>query len=210
MQLSKPSSLLVACEVSGECVRAFRAAGVDAWSVDLGIAAHRYHYCGDALEVLRSRSWDAVIAFPPCTHLAVSGSRHFPEKIADGRQQLAIDFFSSFIDSAPFWAIENPVGVMSTKFRRPDQVITPSDFGHDYSKRTCLWLGGFPPLTATKSIVPRFVNGRPRWANQTDAGQCRMSPGPLRAARRSKTFRGIAQAMADQWSSLLLSPFAVS
>lgn len=131
-----------------------------------------------------------VIAFPPCTHLAVSGARYFAEKIKDGRQQAAIDFFMLFVN-LPFVkhvAIENPVGIMSTKYRKPDQIINPYEFGHGEQKRTCLWLKNLPRLTPTK-----IVSGR-------DQRIWKMSPSPERAILRSKTYPGIAKAMAEQWT----------
>ena len=135
--------------------------------------------------------WDMILAFPPCTHLAVSGARHFAEKRADGRQQAAIDFFMMFANAdCPRIAIENPVGIMSTQYRKPDQIIQPWQFGHGETKKTCLWLKGLPPLHPTD-----IVDGREQriW---------RMPPGPERAKMRSKTFPGIARAMAEQWGGL--------
>ena len=187
---------LVACEYSGAVRSRLRAMGIDAWSCDILPAEDEspYHIQGDAIEVLNSRQWDMVVAFPPCTHLAVSGARHFAEKRADGRQQAAIDFFMEFATcSAPLVAIENPVCIMSTQWRKPNQIIQPWQFGHGETKRTCLWLKGLPALEHTN-----VVEGREQriW---------KMGPSPERAKERSRTFAGIADAMAEQWGNALLS-----
>lgn len=141
-----------------------------------------------------------VIAFPPCTDLSVSGARHFAAKRADGRQQRSIDFFMQFANcDAPRVAIENPVGIMSSQWRKPDQIIQPYQFGHDASKATCLWLKGLPLLAPT-DVLP---GGREvRRANQTPSGQNKLGPSPDRARLRAVTYSGIAAAMADQWGSL--------
>jgi site-specific DNA-cytosine methylase len=133
--------------------------------------------------------WDMIIAFPPCTDLAVSGARHFAEKRADGRQQKSIDFFMAFANAECHRiAIENPIGIMSSEWRKPDQIIQPWQFGHGETKATCLWLKNLPRLEPTN-----IVEGREQrvW---------RMPPGPNRAKERSKTFQGIARAMAEQWA----------
>ena len=186
---------LVACEYSGAVRSRLRAMGIDAWSCDILPAEDEsaYHIQGDALEALESREWDMVIGFPPCTHLAVSGARWFAEKRADGRQQRAIAFFMALATcSAPLVAIENPVCIMSTEWRKPDQIIQPWQFGHGETKTTCLWLKGLPPLQHTD-----VVEGREQriW---------KMSPGPERAKERSRTFAGVADAMAAQWGRVLL------
>jgi hypothetical protein len=146
--------------------------------------------------------WDMVIAFPPCTHLAVSGARWFPEKQRDGRQQMGIGFFLAFtaLDHVPRVAIENPVGIMSTIYRAPDQIINPWMFGDPYEKKTCLWLKGLPPLMATDVVTPNpriyYESGKsdPDWHAET-----RGLKGFERSKARSKTFPGIARAMASQW-----------
>lgn len=133
--------------------------------------------------------WDMILAFPPCTHLAVSGSRYFEQKRKDGRQQAAIEFFMRFANAnCEKIAIENPVGIMSTVFRKPDQIINPWQFGHGETKKTCLWLKGLPKLEPTN-----IVEGRePRiW---------KMPPSKDRAKLRSKTYPGIAKAIALQWA----------
>lgn len=181
--------VLVACEYSGRVRNAFRALGHEAWSCDLLECedGSPFHIQGDCLEVI-SQGWDMLIAHPPCTHLAVSGARHFEEKRADGRQQEAVEFFMALAHAkVPRIAIENPVCIMSSLWREPDQVIQPWMFGHGETKATCLWLKGLPPLIPTK-IVP----GREPRIH-------RMPPSPDRWKERSRTFEGIAEAMAKQW-----------
>ena len=181
--------VLVACEYSGRVRNAFRARGHDAWSCDLLDAEDNnpHHIKGDALEVI-GRGWDLLIAHPPCTHLAVSGARHFEAKKADGRQAEAVDFFLA-LARAPIAriAIENPVCIMSSIWRKPDQTIQPWQFGHGETKATCLWLKGLPHLVPTN-----IVSGRHPRVHL-------MSPGPDRWKERSRTYEGIAEAMAEQW-----------
>jgi hypothetical protein len=181
--------ILIACEFSGIVREAFIAKGHDAWSCDLLPSEMPGNHIQD--DVLNHLSgWDMMIAFPPCTHLAVSGARWFSQKIADGRQQTGIDFFMKLVDAdIPKIAIENPVGIMSTEYRKPTQIIQPWQFGHGETKATCLWLTSLPELQPTA-----IVDGRePRI-------HC-MSPGPNRAKERSRTYKGIARAMADQWGT---------
>lgn len=182
--------VLVACEFSGIVRDAFIARGHDAMSCDiLPTERDGPHYQGDVLEILND-GWDLMIAHPPCTHLAVSGAKHFKEKIADGRQQLAIDFFMQLANAKiPKKAIENPVCIMSTKWRKPDQIIQPWMFGHGETKATCLWLEGLPLLTPTD-----IVEGRSPRIH-------RLPPSKNRWKERSRTFQGIAEAMADQWGT---------
>jgi hypothetical protein len=143
--------------------------------------------------------WDLMIAHPPCTHLAVSGARWFDKKRDE--QAAALDFVGLLMD-APIEriAIENPVSVISSRIRKPDQIIQPYQFGHDASKKTCLWLKGLPLLKPTQMVEPRIVGGKQRWANQTDSGQNKLPPSKNRWKLRSKTYEGIADAMAAQWS----------
>ena len=167
--------------------------GHTAWSCDLLPAedGSEFHFCGDVREYLSVTwlgEWDLVIAFPPCTDLCVSGARHFAAKRADGRQQAAIDFFRLFTDLPIPTAIENPVGIMSTQYRKPDQIIQPWQFGHGETKATCLWLKGLPLLVPTD-----VVDGR-------EARIHRMPPSADRWKERSRTFEGVANAMAAQWS----------
>lgn len=191
--------VLIACEYSGRVRSAFRALGHDAWSCDLLEAedASPYHIQGDVLAVLH-QGWDLMVAHPPCTHLAVSGARHFSAKKADGRQQEAIDFFMA-LAKAPIAriAIENPVCIMSSVWREPDQTIQPWQFGHPEQKSTCLWLKGLPPLFSTKNVYQHMMT-LPRSERERIH---MMPPGDDRWKERSRTFEGIAQAMAAQWGS---------
>ena len=187
--------VLVACEYSGTVREAFAKQGHDAWSCDLlpsDVSGQHYkeNIFGPWSEVL-NLGWDLVIAHPPCTHLSVSGARHFAAKRADGRQQAAIEFFMRFVE-LPYAriAIENPVCIMSTVWRKPDQVIQPWQFGHGETKATCLWLKGLPKLEPTN-----IVDGR-------DNRIHRMPPSPDRWKERSKTYQGIADAMATQWGRI--------
>jgi hypothetical protein len=191
--------ILIACEQSGTVRDAFRARGYDAVSCDIA-AATGPHYQGDVRDVLYAEPWALVIAHPPCTDLAASGARWFPQKQADGRQAAAIEFFLEFARLPCFWAIENPVGIMSRLYRKPDQIIQPWQFGHAESKATCLWLRGLPQLVPT-NVLPKPASGR--WNNQTPSGQNKLGPSPDRWMLRSKTYTGIADAMADQWGPVV-------
>jgi site-specific DNA-cytosine methylase len=189
-------NVLIACEYSGRVREAFRARGHFAVSVDLLPSEDNspFHYQCDVLEFIRNNQgrgigdFDLMIAHPPCTDLAVSGARHFEAKIADGRQQKAIEFVLALMN-APIKriAIENPISVISTKIRKPDQIIQPWQFGHGETKATCLWLKNLPLLEPTD-----IVDGR-------EARVHRMPPGPDRWKERSRTYQGIADAMAVQW-----------
>ena len=189
--------ILVACEFSGIVRDAFIAAGHEAVSCDIEASERPGpHYQGDVLEIL-GWGWDMMVAFPPCTHLVASGARYFAEKRRDSRQQQAIGFFMLLAAARiERIAIENPVGIMSQIYRPWDQMIQPYEFGHNESKRTCLWLKNLPPLTATHCVAN--LPGQRR-ANQTASGQNNVPPGPDRAKIRSKTYQGIADAMATQW-----------
>ena len=182
--------VLIACEFSGTVRRAFRALGHDAWSCDLLPAEDGgEHIQRDVLSVLGD-GWDLMVAHPPCTHLAVSGARHFERKRASGEQQAAVEFFMALANAPiPRLAIENPVCVMSSVWRKPDQVIQPWQFGHGETKATCLWLKGLPRLMPTRVVAGR----EPRVH--------RLSPGPDRWKERSRTYTGIAEAMAQQWGA---------
>lgn len=182
--------VLVGCEYSGVVRDAFRAMGHDAMSCDLlPTDAPGPHYQGDLFDVI-DYPWDLAIFHPPCTHLSVSGSRHFEAKRVDGRQQTAAAFFMQIVrrsEHIPKTAIENPVCVMSSLWRKPDQVVQPWMFGHGETKATCFWLKSLDPLMPTN-----VVDGRENRIH-------RMPPSPDRWKERSKTYAGIAAAMADQW-----------
>jgi site-specific DNA-cytosine methylase len=200
--------VLVACEFSGIVRTAFAKRGHTAVSVDLlpaedgapdfnnpHVSAFGSHYQGDITEFLSKRTtplFDLMIAHPPCTHLAVSGARWFKDK--KEQQSQAVAFAAWLIDSPfiniPRICVENPVGILSSRLRKPDQIIQPWQFGHGEVKATCLWLKNLPPLVPTK-----IVEGR-------EARVHRASPGPDRWKERSRTLEGIADAMADQWGSL--------
>jgi site-specific DNA-cytosine methylase len=186
--------VLVACEYGGRVRDAFIALGHEALSVDLlPTEQPGPHYQGDVRDVL-DFPWDLMVAFPPCTDLCVSGARHFPAKKTDGRQYAGASFFMMLAKAdIPRIAIENPVGIMSTLYRKPDQVIQPWQFGHGETKATCLWLKNLPPLRPTN-----IVEGR-------EARIHRMPPSPDRWKERSRTFDGIARAMASQWSDDLFA-----
>ena len=183
--------ILVACEESQAVTIELRRLGHEAYSCDIEPCSGghpEWHLQVDALELLKMK-WDMILAFPPCTHLAVSGARYFEQKRKDGRQQAAIDFFMRFANAdCPKIAIENPVGIMSSVWRKPDQIIQPWQFGHGETKKTCLWLKGIPLLVPTN-----IVDGREQriW---------KMPPSEDRAKNRAKTFPGIARAMAEQWA----------
>ena len=197
--------ILIACEESQAVCKAFRAKGHEAYSCDILPASGghpEWHLQQDIIPLL-NQEWGMIIAFPPCTHLAVSGAAWFEEKRKDGRQQEGIDFFMLFTNlKCPKVVIENPVGIMSTHYRKPDQIIQPYEFGEPFSKKTCLWIKGLPKLVGTELVDKgervTFASGKsmPKW--YSDA--FRLSP-KERSIARSKTFQGIANAMADQWSN---------
>lgn len=178
--------ILVACEFSGAVRDAFAARGHDAWSCDLlPSEAPGNHLQTDVLSLL-DNGWDLMVAHPPCTHLAVSGARWFKDKQQEQKEALA--FVEALLGAPiPRIALENPVSIISSRVRKPDQVIQPWQFGHGETKATCLWLKGLPKLVPTN-----IVEGR-------EARIHKMPPGPNRWKERSKTFSGIAKAMADQW-----------
>jgi hypothetical protein len=189
--------VLIACEESQVVCKAFRERGHEAYSCDIQDCSGghpEWHIKDDVLKHIDYgwkwdwHVWDMMIAFPPCTDLAVSGAKWFEQKRADGRQQRSIDFFLK-LANAPikYKAIENPIGIMSSVYRKPDQIIQPWQFGHGETKATCLWLYNLPKLKPTN-----IVEGREQriW---------KMPPGKDRAKERSKTYEGIAKAMAEQW-----------
>lgn len=193
--------VLVACESSGTVRDAFIRAGHDAVSCDLlPTDAPGPHYQGSVLDIIAD-GWDLLIAHPPCTYLSVSGMHWTTRGLRDPKlTEDALEFVRMFMD-APIEkiAIENPVSVISSRIRKPDQIIQPYQFGHDASKKTCLWLKNLPLLKPTRYVEPRMVGAKPRWANQTDSGQNRVPPGKDQWKIRSKTYEGIADAMAAQW-----------
>lgn len=187
------AKVLIACEFSGIVRDAFRARGHDAYSCDLlpCEADPRFHFQMSVRNAsLIVQRWDALIAFPPCTHLAVSGARWFKEKMTE--QEASLSFVRLLMAwPCPRIAIENPIGVISSKIRKPDQIIQPWQFGHGEVKATCLWLKGLPVLVPTNIVEGR----RPRVHHEP--------PSPERWKNRSRTLPGIAAAMADQWGSVL-------
>jgi hypothetical protein len=202
-------SVLVGCEYSATVRDAFRARGFNAWSCDIlpTEGDPRWHIQDSLQHVLcgsRWPMWDLIIAHPPCTHLAVSGARHFAAKKADGRQDEALDFVRMILAAnAEHIALENPVSIISSHIRKPDQIIQPWQFGHGETKATCLWLKNLPKL------IPTHVNGGDLFAAaapiEREARIHRMPPGPNRWKERSRTFAGIAAGMADQWGAYLTS-----
>ena len=183
--------VLVACEYSGRVRDAFLSAGHDAMSCDiLPTDAPGPHYHGDVRDIICD-GWDLMICHPPCTHLAVSRARHFAAKQASGVQQEALDFVRLLLNAPiPRIALENPVSIISSRIRKPDQIIQPWMFGHGETKATCLWPKGLPKLVPTN-----IVEGRENRIH-------RMPPSPDRWKLRSTTFQGIADAMAAQWGTL--------
>lgn len=198
--------VLIACESSGTVRNAFRELGHDAWSCDLLDAddGSEYHIKGDCLEAVYHDQWDMMIAHPPCTYLSVSGMHWTTRGLRD--PQLTEDAleFARLLFDAPIAkiCIENPVSIISSRIRKPDQIIQPYQFGHDASKKTCLWLKGLPLLQSTELVPGRDVDGKKRWANQTDSGQNKLPPSKDRWKLRSKTYDGIAKAMAEQWGGI--------
>lgn len=196
--------ILVACEESQAVTIELRKLGHEAYSCDIldCSGGHpEWHIKGDVLKQL-DRGWDMMIAFPPCTHLAVSGAAWFKEKIADGRQQQGIDFFMEMIN-APISriAVENPVCIMSTKYRKPDQYIQPWHFGDPTPKKTSLWLKNLPPLIPTEIVEPEYIIGKRDGKKYSKIHYMSVGKDPEERSRlRSKTFPGIAKAMAEQWT----------
>ncbi len=198
--------VLIACEESQAVCKEFRRLGHEAYSCDILSCSggHPEWHIQQDITPLLEQDWDMIIAFPPCTHLAVSGARHFKEKIADGRQQQGIDFFMLFANcKCPKIVIENPVGIMSTKWRKPDQIIQPYFFGDKSKKTTCLWIKGLPTLKHSKEnyVEPEMYickNGK-KFSNDYMVA---LKAGKDRGRLRSKTYPGIAKAMAEQWGNV--------
>jgi hypothetical protein len=189
--------ILIACEYSGTVRDAFIARGHDAISCDL-LPTDRPgpHYQGDVCDIL-GEGFDLMVAHPPCTHLAVSGARWFKDKQQEQAEALA---FVNLLLNAPIGriALENPVSIISSRIRKPNQIVQPWQFGHPESKATCLWLKNLPALIPT-NILPKPASGR--WSNQTPSGQNKLSPSEDRWKLRSATYQGIADAMAEQWGT---------
>ena len=218
--------ILVACEESQNVTNELRKLGHEAYSCDIQMHSgthDEWHICQDVLPLLNgfckfktvdgnyheiNSKWDMIIAFPPCTDLCVSGARHFAKKQADGTQQRSIDFFMKFVNAdCDRIAIENPIGIMSTKYRKPDQIIQPWQFGDKYSKSTCLWLKNLPLLVPTKIVEKgEFIewidkNGKKKRQSKWLYEALKNSKNAEERAKiRSKTFPGIANAMATQWT----------
>lgn len=183
-----PLKVLVACEYSGAVRNAFREQGFDAWSCDLlpSDDFSMFHFETDVRNVLYAEKWDLMVAHPPCTHLAVSGARWFKDKKEE--QEEALEFVRMLLDApVKHIALENPISIISSRIRKPDQIIQPWQFGHGETKATCLWLKDLPKLIPTN-----IVEGR-------EARVHKMAPGPSRWKERSRTYQGIADAMAKQW-----------
>ena len=209
--------VLVACEESQAVCKEFRELGHEAFSCDILPCSGdnpEWHIQGDVLEAIDAQQWDLMIAFPPCTHLAVSGARHFEQKRKDGRQKQAIDFFMKMINAPiKYIAVENPVGIMSTHYRKPDQCIHPYYFGDEYSKKTCLWLKNLEPLKHYPPGAQLTIDDETPKVTHVDKGEFITFSSGKRMAKwyneaggkngghlRSKTFPGIAKAIAQQFS----------
>lgn len=218
--------VLVACEESQRVCTAFRERGHEAFSCDIVECSGghpEWHIQGDVIPLLngdctfctsdththtQSGPWDLIIAHPPCTDLCVSGARWFAEKQKNFRQQKAVAFFMHFVlANCDRIAVENPIGIMSTVYRKPDQMIQPYEFGHPYAKKTCLWLKGLEPLKPTCVVEPERIHSGGKsggysgtlWYARDEEGRILSWNDPRTARERSKTFPGIAKAMAEQW-----------
>lgn len=182
----------------------FRAKGHDAWSCDI-LPSERpspYHIQGDIFKAIDSQEWDMLIVFPPCTYLCVSGARWFADPERQKKQEAALEFVRKLMNCGiSKIALENPVGIISTRIMKPTQIVQPWQFGEDASKTTCLWLFNLPKLVPTNILTPyRWDSkGHPRWANQSPSGSNKLGPSLTRSIERSRTFVGIAKAMAEQW-----------
>jgi len=195
--------VLVACEYSGRVRDAFTRLGHFAMSCDLlPTESDGLHYMGDVFDII-DQGWDIMIAHPPCTYLAVSGMHWTTRGLRDPKlTEDALEFVQKLMD-APVnkICIENPISVISSRIRKPDQIITPYQFGHDASKKTCLWFKNLKPLQPTNMIEGRLVDGKRRWGNQTDSGQNKLAPSDDRWKERNRTYQGVADAMASQWGA---------
>lgn len=207
-------NVLVGCERSGVVRRAFRSLGCFAMSCDLDSPDDDtyWHYQGDVRDLIYDKMWHLAIFHPPCTYLSVSGL-HWNKKNPERAQKTeeALEFVRILMDCPiPHICIENPISCISSRIRKPDQIVQPYQFGDDASKSTCLWLKGLPILHHTERVSGRLVEWPPnsgrmteRWSNQCDSGQNKLGPSPNRAQLRAQTYPGIANAMAEQWSKYL-------
>lgn len=208
---------LICCEHSGTVRDAFRKVGVDAWSCDLlpDDNGSPFHLQGDCREVMTGNSWDFYGLHPDCTYLTVAGIHWNNRGRGWERTELALLFIRQLRELAqgtPYY-LENPVSILSTHWRKPDQTIQPYEFGENASKRTCLWLNRLPLLKAdprqrVKGRIVTMPDGKlvERWSNQTDSGQNKLAPSADRWKLRAKTYAGVARAMAEQWSPLIKNP----
>ncbi len=208
--LSLGMKILIVCESSGTVREAFRARGHDAWSCDLLPAddGSPCHIQADARDV--GGDWDMMGFHPPCTFLSVSGMHWTARGLRDPRlTEDALELVRWCMSHCCPWYLENPVSIISTRIRKPDQTIQPYQFGEDASKRTCLWLNNLPLLIPTKRHPGRMVDGVERWGNQTDGGQNKLAPSADRWKQRSKTYPLVAAAMADQWGNIQQLSFSL-
>lgn len=215
--------VLVACEESQAVCKAFRELGHEAYSCDLLDCSgghDEWHIRVDALQLLKIE-WDLVIAHPPCTYLTIAANKlyledRYGEKAIERKRlrEEALEFFMSFVNAkCEHIAIENPVGVVSTRYRKPDCIIQPYQFGHPVSKKTCLWLKNLPPLKPTNIVEPEVIHSKGKsggysgalWVVRDESGKILSYRDPRVARLRSKTFPGIAKAMAEQWSEYILN-----
>lgn len=221
-------NVLIACEESQRVCLSFRKQGLNAFSCDVQECSGghpEFHILGDVLPLLKGDcsfttmngdihnifgKWDLIVAFPPCTDLAASGARWFKQKRDDGRQKRSIDFFMQFVNcQCERIAIENPIGIMSSIYKKPSQIIQPYQFGHNARKSTCLWLKGLPLLKPTKIVDPGVIVGK-GFSVGANLDCARIDDkilawkNPLTAKIRSKTFQGIADAMGDQWGNFIM------
>lgn len=203
--------VLIACEFSGMVRDEFIKLGFDAYSCDLlDTEIPGPHYKCDVREILND-DWDLIIAFPPCQYLCVSGM-HWTKrglrdpKLTESALQLVIDILNAPCNHI---AVENPVGIISTRIRKPDQMIQPYQFYENASKKTCLWLKNLPKLIPTKMFPPKIINGKSIWGNQTKSGQNKLGPSVNRAKERSRTYPKIAEQMALQWHKYINNPYTL-
>lgn len=205
MEISTNTYILIGCEESQAICIAFRKLGFFAFSCDLQSCSGghpEWHIQDDIFNVLEKYPWKLAILHPPCSHLTVSGAWLFKQKQKDGRQQKAIDFFLKCTKiNIPHLAIENPIGIMSKLYRKPNQIIQPYMFGVSETKSTCLWLKNLPPLIPAKRVYLKKKTDL--WNNQTKSRNVKLKGGLIGSKLRSKTYIGIAEAMAEQWGNAI-------